>query len=74
MELDSFLTISCSLIINQDLGDWSSDQTVSSVFLNGADDVEGDLTGTTFRVVGTSFVVMNQEGIDQNTGVLWRHA
>ena len=73
MEVESFLTISFSLLINQNPGDGSSDQAVSSIFLNGADDVEGDLTGTTFRVEGTSFVVMNQEGIDHNTGVLWRH-
>lgn len=73
-DLESVLTISCSLLVNQDLGDGSSDQAVPSIFLNGAGDVEGDLTGTTFGVVGTSFVVMNQEGIDQNTGVLWRHA
>lgn len=73
-KLESCLTISCSLLINQDLGDGSSDQAVSSIFLNGADDVKGNLTGTTFRVVGTSFVVMNQEGIDENTGVLWRNA
>lgn len=72
MELE-FRTISCSLVINQDLRDGSSDQAVSSVFLNGADDVEGNLAGTTFRVVGTTFVVMNQERIDQNTGVLWRY-
>lgn len=72
-DLDSLLTISCSLVIDQDLGDRSSDQTVSSIFLDGTDDVEGDLTGTAFRIVGSSFVVMNQEGVDQNTGVLWWH-
>lgn len=44
------------------------------MFLDGADDVEGDLTGTAFRVVGASLVVMNQEGIDEDAGVLWRHA
>ena len=73
-ELESFLTISRSLLVNQDLGDGSSDQAVSSMSLNGADDVEGDLTGAALRVVGTSFVVVDQEGIDQNAGVLWRHA
>lgn len=66
--------MSCSLLIDQDLGDGSSDQAVSSILLNGADDVESDLTGAAFRVVGASFVVVDQEGVDQNTGVLWWHA
>lgn len=68
------LTVSCSLVIDQDLGDGSSDQAVSSILLNGADDVEGDLTGAAFRVVGASFVVVDEEGVDQNTGVLGWHA
>ena len=71
---ESFLTTCCSLLIDQDLGDGSSDEAVPSMFLDGSDDVEGDLAGTAFRVVGTSLVVMDQEGVDQNTGVLWRHA
>ena len=61
--IQKILTVSCSLLIDQDLGDRSSDQAVASIFLNGTNDVEGDLTGATFRVVGTSFVVMNQEAL-----------
>lgn len=71
--MESVLTISCSLLIHQNLRDGSPDQTVSSIFLNGADDVERDLTGPAFWVVGASFVVMNQESINQNAGVLGWH-
>lgn len=72
-QLESLLTVSGPLFVNHDLGDGSSDQAVSSIFLDGADDVEGDLTGASFRVVRPSFVVVNQQGIDENTGFLWWH-
>lgn len=67
------LTVSRPLLVHQDLGDRSSDQAVSPVLLDGADDVEGDLAGATLGVVGTSLVVVNQEGVDQNAGVPGRH-
>lgn len=71
--LVSLLTIGCSIFINQDLRDRSSDQTAPSIFLNSSDDVEGDLTGSTFWVVSASFVMMHEESVDQNAGFLWRH-
>lgn len=65
--------MSGSLLIHQNLRDGSPDQTLSPVFLNGADDVERDLAGPTFWVVGTSFVVMKEKSINQDAGVPWRH-
>lgn len=53
------LTVSSTLLVHQDLGDRGSDQAVSSVLLDGADDVEGDLAGATLWVVGASLVVVN---------------
>lgn len=73
LQLEARLTVGSSLLVYQDLGDWSPDQAVASVFLDGLDDVEGDLTGSTSGVVGSSFVVVDQESVDQNTRVLWRH-
>lgn len=72
--LGDLLTISCPLLINQDLGDRSSDQAVPSILLNSADDVESNLTAASFGVVGASFVVMQQEGVDQDAGFFWRNS
>lgn len=41
--------------------------------MDGANDVKGDLAGATLGVVGASLVVVNQEGVDQNAGVLGWH-
>lgn len=43
------------------------------MLLDGADDVERDLAGTAFGVVGATFVVVEQEGVDQKAGVFWRN-
>lgn len=72
-EEEVLLTISRSLLVNQDLGDRSSDQAVASVLLDGADDVEGDLAGAPLGVISASLVVVDQQGVDQGTGVLGWH-
>lgn len=41
------------------------------MFLNGANYMERNLTGAALGVVGATFVVVKQEGIDQNAGVTW---
>lgn len=44
------------------------------MLLNRADDVESDLAGASSRVVRASFVVMDQEGVDQNAGFFRRNS
>jgi hypothetical protein len=56
------------------LSDGSPDQAVASVFLDGADDVESDLTGAPFWVIGASLVVVDKQGVDDDAGVLRRNA
>lgn len=53
------LTVSSPLLVHQDFGDRGSDQAVSSVLLDGANDVKGNLAGATLRVVSASLVVVN---------------
>lgn len=64
------LTICCPVIVDQDLSDRCSDQDVASRLLDDRDDVVGDLTGSSFRVVRSSLVVVQQKSIDHNTGIL----
>ena len=68
------LTISLSLLVDQDLSDRGPNQAVASVFLDGADDVESDLTGAPFRVIGASLVVVDEQGVDDDAGVLRRNS
>ncbi len=52
------LTISSSLLVDQDPVDRSSDQNAAPVFLYDFSDVEGDLTGASFRVIRAALEVV----------------
>lgn len=60
------------MLIEQDALHWGPDQHSSACLPNDGNDVEGKLAGTPPRVVRTPLVVVKEESIDKEAGLLRR--
>lgn len=63
------LTTSGAIFIQQDLADRRPHQHVTAVLADGVADVVRDLAGAPFGIVGSTLVVVDEEGVDEDAGV-----
>ena len=68
------LTICPALLVEEDALDGRSDQHGAARPLDERDHVEGELAGAPYWVVGAALVVVQQESVDEEAGLLGRDA
>lgn len=68
------LTTGLPLPVEQDAIHGGPDENISAPLLDDRDHVKGKLAGTAARIVRAALVVVKEQRVDEEAGLLWRDA